>query len=117
MSHRKHVETCLNALADSTLTADQLRDAFAAMGSDEDRRQDLLYLQAVETGLGSRLLGCRMLIDGQLKEPEEEPWPYDCVLDATKDGWRVISFPNMALCLDENRTYGLGFEFILEKWR
>ena len=38
------------------------------------------------------------------------------VIDAIRDGWRVISFPNMALSLDENRTYGLGFEFILERW-
>ncbi len=47
----------------------------------------------------------------------EDDWPYEKVVDALRDGWRIISFPDMALSLDENRTYGLGFEFILEKWR
>ena len=48
--------------------------------------------------------------------PFEGRWRYETVIDAINDGWRVISFPNMALSLDENRTYGLGFEFVLEKW-
>ena len=33
------------------------------------------------------------------------------------DGWRIISFPNMGLMMDESRTYGLGNEFIMEKLR
>jgi hypothetical protein len=32
------------------------------------------------------------------------------------DGWRIIKFPEMALLLDEKRTYGFGWEFVLEKW-
>ena len=51
------------------------------------------------------------------KPTPDDGWPYATVIDAIRDGWRVISFPNMALSLDENRTYGLGFEFILERWR
>ena len=31
------------------------------------------------------------------------------------DGWRVVKFPELALMMDESRTYGLGFEFILER--
>jgi hypothetical protein len=30
--------------------------------------------------------------------------------------WRVIQFPNLTLMMDERRTYGLGCEFILERW-
>ena len=118
MSQRKQqiIEQCVSKLANGSLTERYLREAF---GSDCDTRQDLLYLQAVETGLESKVVGMRMLIDGQfVDEPNnDDDWPYESVIDAIQDGWRVISFPNMALCLDENRTYGLGFEFILEKWR
>ena len=57
--------------------------------------------------------------DGEVKACPEEPedWPYQSVLEAMNDGWRIISFPNMALMMDESRTYGLGNEFILEKLR
>jgi len=62
-----------------------------------------------------------MLIeDGVLKEgpANSEDWPYQTVLDAVGDGWRIISFPNMALLtVDDREFHGLGFEFILEHWR
>ena len=40
---------------------------------------------------------------------------FQAMLDAIRDGWRVIKFTEMALMLDESRTYGLGFDFILER--
>ena len=112
------IDQCLEALEQGTLSKQRLREAFQQVASDAGKRQDMLYLQAAETGLHVKLLGMRMVIDGQYAEQPDadEPWPYNCVLDAIRDGWRVISFPNMALCLDENRTYGLGFEYILERW-
>ena len=58
--------------------------------------------------------------DGQLIEGPADPaaWPYQTVLEAIRDGWRVISFPNMALlAIDETELHGFGFEFILERWR
>tara|TARA_Y100000590_G_scaffold459715_1_gene617475 strand:+ start:3926 stop:4117 length:192 start_codon:yes stop_codon:yes gene_type:complete len=45
-----------------------------------------------------------------------EDWPYKTVLDAINEGWRIIKFPEMALLMDQDRTYGLGREFILERW-
>ncbi len=56
--------------------------------------------------------------DGRMVEdlPGPEQWPYQNVLDAIQDGWRIISFPNQALMLDESRAYDLGCEFILGKW-
>ena len=44
-----------------------------------------------------------------------DEWPYNSVLEAMNDGWRVIKFPEMALMLQEDKTFGLGCEFILEK--
>ncbi|MCH2130529.1 MAG: hypothetical protein MK179_15405 [Pirellulaceae bacterium] len=112
------VNACAAQLDEGTLTSQKLRDAFEAVVENCNRRQDLLYLQAAETGLDCFLVGFRMVRDGKfVEEPErEEDWPYNSVLDAINDGWRIISFPNMALSLDENRTYGLGYEYILEKW-
>ena len=46
---------------------------------------------------------------------DSKDWPYQSVLEAIRDGWRVVQFPNLALLMDESRTYGLGCEFILEK--
>ena len=57
---------------------------------------------------------------GVLKEAPSDPdeWQYQTVLDAVQDGWRIISFPNMALlAMSDEEAYGLGFEFILERWR
>ena len=114
---QQHIQDCLEQLEQGSLTRERLLAAFDALASDQGKRQDLLYLQATQTGLHSELLGFSMLLDGQLvDEPDSEaPWPYEKVIDAINDGWRIISFPNMVLSLDENRTYGLGFEFILEK--
>ena len=111
------IDDCLTQLDQGTLTRQHLQKTFDLVTGCE-RRQDLLYLQACESSLHATLLGFRLLVDGTyVDEPDsDEKWPYDSVIDAIGDGWRVISFPNMALYLDENRTYGLGFEFILEKW-
>ncbi len=112
-------DQCAQQLKKGSLTEKGLREAFEAVATDHSGRQDLLYIQAAESSVASEALGIRMLIDGQYaEEPEnDDDWPYNNVIDAINDGWRVISFPNMALSLDENRTYGLGFEFILEKRR
>jgi hypothetical protein len=37
------------------------------------------------------------------------------VAAAIRDGWRIVSFPNLALLMDEERTIGYGCEFILDK--
>jgi hypothetical protein len=79
--------------------------------------QDLLYLQAAHTGITAPVLGMLVVENGELSEGPPNPanWPYHTVLDAIRDGWRVIQFPNLALLTDESRTYGLGCEFILER--
>ena len=112
------ISSTVRRLEQGTLTKEQLLEAFGNLAGRNGRRQDLLYLQAVESGLDSNLIGFKMMRGGRfVDEPDsEEDWPYRNVLEAINEGWRVIGFPNMALCLDENRTYGLGFEFILEKW-
>ncbi len=82
------------------------------------KRQDLLYLQATNTSLIAGILGMTLVQDGQMAPvvTGEAHWPYNNVLEAIRDGWRVIKFPELALLLVEDRTISLGCEFILEKW-
>ena len=80
--------------------------------------QDILYLQARNTSPESQVVGMMRIEGGKrvVCPPDPEDWPYQTVLDAVKDGWRIISFPNMSLlAVDEKEVYGLGFEFILER--
>ena len=60
----------------------------------------------------------RIVTNGIISDGPENPddWPYQSVLEAVRDGWRIIKFPELALMMDESRTYGLGFEFILERY-
>jgi len=116
-AHQK-LEQCVAALNEGTLTEEQLRHAFAS-AAPSSARQDLLYLQSSTVGIDCGVIGMRLLINGELDDGPEDPedWPYKSVLEAISDGWRIISFPNLALLMDESKTYGLGHEFILEKWR
>ena len=101
-------------LQESTLAA--IRDELTAA---RNARQDLLYLQAAGTALDTQVIGMRMVTDGELSDGADDPddWPYQTVLDAIRDGWRIIEFPNLALLLGESRTYAYGAEFVLEKIR
>ena len=100
-------------LQESTLAA--IRDEVAAGPAI----QDLLYLQASGTDLNSEVIGMRQVLDGEVSDGPDDPgdWPYQTVLEAIRDGWRIIDFPNLALLLDESRTYAYGAEFVLEKIR
>ena len=109
----QQLEACIEAL----------HDGRAAAGHRDLRRggtgqQELLYLQASHTSVAAQVIGISQVQDGEVVEQHPgDPWPYDTVLDAMRDGWRVVQFPNLALMPDENRPTGLGCEFILEKWR
>lgn len=79
--------------------------------------QDLLYLQTTSTHLTSEVLGVALYADGAEVALGADPggWPYASVLDALRDGWRVVKFPELSVLLDENRSYAIGCEFILER--
>jgi len=89
--------------------------------SNSDNRklhiQDLLYLNATANSLTSEVLAMRIVENGEISDGPDnaDDWPYQCVLDAIRDGWHIIKFPELALTMDESRTYGFGFEFILTR--
>ena len=80
--------------------------------------QDILYLHTRVNSLTSDILAMRIVTNGIISDGPENPddWPYQSVLEAVRDGWRIIKFPELALMMDESRTYGLGFELILERY-
>jgi len=114
----QQVEGWSEALQKGTLTAERLRQVSDDLRRGGAGQQDLLYLQAGQTSVASQVIGFSLVEGGEVVEQHPgDPWPYETVLDAMRDGWRIVQFPNLALVPDENRPTGLGCEFILEKWR
>ena len=114
---KRQLEQCIEAFRAGRLSEEMLRDALETASGNSRKSQDLLYLQASSTSLTSPVHGMLLMEDGEIAEeiPDAEDWPYQTVLEAVRDGWRVVQFPNLALLLDESRSYGLGCEFILER--
>ena len=120
MHEKQQIQQWLDKLRAGTLAEDDLQQELNRLNgqsSDEAKRQRLLYLQTKTTGVDSEVLGMAQVENGQVLEGPEDPaqWPYKSVLEAINDGWRVVKFPEMALLLQEDKTFGLGCEFILEK--
>ena len=113
------VDRCIQDLRRDALEEGSLQRISELADQRPTGRQDLLYLQAAQTSVTSQVIGTRLFVNGDFIDGPADPneWPYQTVSAAMADGWRIIKFPEMALLLDERRTYGLGCEFILEKWQ
>jgi len=118
---KQHLEQCLCKFRAGKLTEQDLQHALESVNTQmhaETQCQRLMYLQAENTLVTSKVEGM-LIVDGDdahhgPDNPEE--WPYQTVHEAMRDGWRVIKFPEMALMMaGDDKTYGLGCEFILEK--
>jgi hypothetical protein len=114
---RNQLEQCRNKLAQGSLMLDDLQTVIDALDEARPKVQDILYIQATGTALESPVLGMSLYTNGRrIPLPSDRTdWPYQSVIEAVRDGWRIISFPNMALMMDDSATYGLGCEFILER--
>ena len=122
MPDKQQIQEWLDKLRAGTLVETDFQQALDRLsdGTSEGnspRQQRLLYLNTSSTGVDSQVLGMALVENGQILEgPDDvDEWPYNSVLEAMNDGWRVIKFPEMALLLQEDKTFGLGCEFILEK--
>lgn len=81
--------------------------------------QDLLYLHATKFSPDSPLIAMSLYEGGQQKPVPEnaDEWPYQTVLEAVADGWRIVSFPEMSfLTTNDEELHGLGHLFILERY-
>lgn len=122
MADKQQIQEWLDKLRAGTLVEADLQQALDRLNEgtsdgDSPKRQRLLYLNTGNTGVDSQVLGMALVENGQILEgPDDvDEWPYNSVLEAMDDGWRVVKFPEMALLLQEDKTFGLGCEFILEK--
>ncbi|MDE0298169.1 MAG: hypothetical protein OXN17_06020 [Candidatus Poribacteria bacterium] len=83
-------------------------------------RQKILVLYLRTPNLDSAVVAWS-IYDGTGKQPhttgDSDNPPYGSVLDAMKDGWRVIQFPQQFPAYPgmEYQTSYLRFEYILEK--
>lgn len=109
------LDNCIEKLNAGILTEDDLKDVMDVLNSEQ---QLILYLYSKSTNLRSPL-GAWALYDPTAPDdpilPSQEP-PYASVLDAVRDGWRIVQFPRPELYSfsDVENAY-LNFEFILEK--
>ena len=122
MADKQQIQGWLDKLRAGTLVEADLQQALDRLSDGTSdgappKRQRLLYLNTGSTGVDSQVLGMSLVENGQILEgPDDvDEWPYNSVLEAMNDGWHVIKFPEMALMLQEDKTFGLGCEFILEK--
>ena len=81
-------------------------------------RQRVLYLYSKSTNMRSSLASWALYDPDQPQIPTlpSAEAPYDSVLAALADGWRVVQFPIAKLYDYEGQDNDyLGFEFVLEK--
>ncbi|MAF12409.1 hypothetical protein CMK11_18340 [Candidatus Poribacteria bacterium] len=102
---------CSDALTDADL------DDLAALLREP--RQVILYLYSKSTNMRSAVAGWVSYDPSEPpapKLPSDEP-PYESVMAAMGDGWRVVQFPVPTLYeYSELDNSYLGYEFVLEKW-
>ncbi|MDE2846647.1 MAG: hypothetical protein OXO51_08085 [Gemmatimonadota bacterium] len=85
---------------------------------ENQRPSRIMYLTARSINMRSGIVGWAVFVPGEgpeFKLPGDEP-PYESVLDAVADGWRVVQYPINKLYeyKDLENDY-VGFDFILEK--
>lgn len=80
--------------------------------------QQVLYLYSKSTNMRSSIASWMLYDATRPQEPTlpSQDVPYDSVLAAVADGWRIVQFPDAKLYSYQgvDNDY-LGFEFILEK--
>jgi len=109
----------LGKLRANTLTDADLEQGLQRLkqSNTSSNVQRLLYLQTHTTDLESPVLGMSLVDNGKMHDGPDDPddWPYQTVLEAMSDGWRIIKFPELSLAYLDPEYGGMKWEFILEK--
>ena len=112
---KEWLDDCIKKRNAGELTEVDLRGITTALNS---QKQLLLYLYSKSTSLRSPLGGWALYDATAPDEPvlPSQDAPYASVLEAVRDGWRIVQFPRPELYnfTDVDNAY-LGYEFILEK--
>ncbi len=114
---RQLLGECIAQLKRGELTEARLRELAEVSEADGDKRQSLLYLQTSTTWVEDKVIGMVIVENGAVSDGPDDPakWPYKTVLEAIKDGWRVIRFP-VQMPVGSSYDSHVPCEFILEKW-
>lgn len=119
---KDQLERCLERFHEGQLQAEDLERAIgvaAAAASAVGGRQSLLYVQAASSDPYSTVLGMSIYEEGADRAAIDASgeFLYPTIRQAQEDGWRIVKFPEMALLMQEQSNYGLGYEFVLERYR
>ncbi len=110
------IRTQREKLPTEPITAEDLDGLMSCLN---EPRQQVLYLYSKSTNIRSPVAGWTRYDPTKPREPtlpSQEP-PYDSVIEAMADGWRVVQFPISKLYDYQGMENDyLGFEFVLEKW-
>lgn len=117
---KEQLEIMLKKFKEGHLAETDIESALLLADDKEvSPRQSLLYLQAPTTHPYAAVIGISIFEEGKDMDGLDKngDFLYTSIKNALDDGWRIIKFPEMSLAMNEQDTYGLGYEFVLERWR
>jgi hypothetical protein len=95
-----------------------LDDLEALEGLLTKPKQKILYLLSRRSDMQAKIVSWQLCDPGSETEPtlpSPEP-PYASVIDAVRDGWRILQFPSpQSYPFTEQNSY-VGYEFVLERF-
>jgi hypothetical protein len=119
MADAAQITQWIEKLKKGELTEADLQQALdrAKEDTNSSTNQRILYLQTHTTDIEGPVIGMSIVEEGEVHEGPADPddWPYQTVLDALNDGWRVIKFPELSLAYLEPDYGAMKWEFVLEK--
>ena len=117
---KEQLEIMLEKFKEGHLAETDIESALLLADDTEvSPRQSLLYLQVPTTHPYAAVIGISIFEEGKDMDGLDKngDFLYTSIKNALDDGWRIIKFPEMSLAMNEQDTYGLGYEFVLERWR
>ena len=113
----QQLQHCLECFRAGTLREQDLQSALDSL--KRPGTQSILYIQAPTTVPHDTAIGMSIFEEGKDPEGVDEngEFLYPSLKAALEDGWRIVKVPGMASGMDDQNSYGLGFEFVLERWR
>jgi len=114
---KQQLQQCLENFRAGTLREEDLQGALDSL--EQPGTQSILYIQAPTTSPHDIAIGMSIFEEGKDQEgvDEDGEFLYPSLKAALDDGWRIVKFPGMTSGMDDQSSYGLGFEFVLERWR
>ena len=114
---KAHLQLCLDRFHAGKLSAEDLQAGIDII--DRPKKQSILYIQAPTTHPHDMVIGMSIYEKGKDFEGVDDKgeFLYQTINEALEDGWRIVKFPEVALVMDEQNTCGIGYEFVLERWR